>query len=84
MLPYASNIGAPKIELNDISKWKEERSGALNNYFNEKYDELKESYLSLMKEYESNKLIYNAKLDFIFLQISLSQLFLQASKPEPV
>tara|TARA_B100000941_G_scaffold275161_1_gene236831 strand:+ start:157 stop:537 length:381 start_codon:yes stop_codon:yes gene_type:complete len=65
MLPYASNIGAPKIELNDISKWKEERSGALNNYFNEKYDELRESYLSLMKEYESNKLIYNAKFEFV-------------------
>ena len=65
MLPYASNIGAPKIELDDISKWKEERSVALNNYFKEKYDELKDSYLSLMKEYESNKLIYNAKFEFV-------------------
>ena len=64
LLPYASNIGAPKIEPNNINKWKDEKSINLNHYFDEKYEEIKENYLDLIKEYELNKLIYNSKFEF--------------------
>ena len=65
LLPYASNVGAPKIEPNNLNKWKKYKSENLNKYFNEKYEEVKDSYLKLIKEYELNKLIYNAKFEFI-------------------
>ena len=88
LLPYASNVGAPKIEPHNINKWKKYKSENLNKYFNEKYEEVKDSYLKLIKEYELNKLIYNAKFEFIpiigkiyYLYEGKSQNFLSLINP---
>ncbi|MAJ45437.1 MAG: GTP-binding protein [Candidatus Marinimicrobia bacterium] len=80
ILPYASNIGAPKIEPNNLNRWKENKSENLNKYFNERYEEVKDNYLKLIKEYELNKLVYNAKFEFI--PIIGKIYYLYESKPQ--
>ncbi len=63
-LPYASDIGAPKIELNDISHWKNNTITKVNHQLDARFNELKKEYHKLMEQYEFNKLIYEAKFNY--------------------
>lgn len=63
-LPYASNVSAPKIELSDISHWKNNTVNKVNHQLGAKFEELKKEYENLIQQYEYNKLIYEAKFSF--------------------
>jgi hypothetical protein len=64
LLPYASNVGAPVIQLEDVVSWKSRGIEKVNKEFANKFDELKSQYLDLMQEYEWNETVYNAKFSF--------------------
>ncbi|WP_010521814.1 DUF2452 domain-containing protein [Aquimarina agarivorans] len=62
--PYATNIGAPKIEVNDITQWKNNTVSKVNHQLSAKFKEIQDEYEKLMQQYEYNKLIYEAKFSF--------------------
>lgn len=64
LLPYATNVGAPVIKMDDVVTWKSRGISNVNKEFENKFNELKIQYLELMKEYEWNELVYNAKFSF--------------------
>ncbi len=64
LLPYASNIGAPAIKVEDISAWKAVNAVKVNHQLQTKFNELKEEYKKLVEEYKGNELVYNAKFSF--------------------
>ena len=63
-LPYATTVGAPIIKIDDIVSWKSRGITSVNKEFENKFNELKFQYESLMEEYQWNELIYNAKYAF--------------------
>lgn len=63
-LPYATTVGAPLIKIDDIVSWKSRGITSVNKEFENKFNELKSQYESLMEEYQWNELIYNAKYAF--------------------
>ena len=64
ILPYASNVGAPVIRVNDVASWKVSGINRVNKDLASKFQDLKEEYNKLMKEFEWNELVYNAKFSF--------------------
>lgn len=64
LLPYATNVGAPAIKMNDIVSWKSRGITNVNKEFEQRFKELKGEYLKLMEEYQWNELIYEAKFSF--------------------
>lgn len=62
--PYATNVGAPRIETQDTITWKNVNIDKVNKQVKAKYDELKAEYDALMEKFEYNNLIYNAKFNF--------------------
>ena len=62
--PYATNVGAPAITTTDTLAWKNRSINKVNQKVKTKYLEIKEQYESLMKEFEYNQLIFNAKFSF--------------------
>lgn len=65
ILPYASNVGAPAIKLEDTASWKNQQVVKVNHQIRTKFDELKEEYNKLVDEYNWNQLIYKSKYSFI-------------------
>ena len=61
---YATNVGAPAITTTDTVAWKNRSINKLNHKVQTRYQEIKEQYEQLMKEFEYNKLIYDAKFTF--------------------
>jgi len=64
LLPYATSVGAPVIKVDDIVSWKSRGVSNVNKQFENKFNELKIQYENLMKEYEWNELVYNARFSF--------------------
>lgn len=64
LLPYATTVGAPVIETNDVVAWKTRGIQQVNKELGEKFNQLKEDYKRLMEEYELNDLVYNSKFSF--------------------
>ncbi|WP_395062617.1 DUF2452 domain-containing protein [Flavobacterium sp.] len=64
LLPYSTNVGAPVIKVDDIVSWKSRGVSNVNKQFENKFNELKIEYENLMKEYEWNELVYNARFSF--------------------
>ena len=64
LLPYSTNVGAPVIKMDDVVSWKSRGISNVNKEFENKFNEIKIQYLNLMKEYEWNELVYNAKFSF--------------------
>ena len=62
--PYATNLGAPVITTTDTAAWKNTNIHKVNKHVKARYDELKSQYDALIKEFEYNNLIYNAKFNF--------------------
>jgi flavin reductase (DIM6/NTAB) family NADH-FMN oxidoreductase RutF len=64
MLPYGTNIGAPKITSSNVSRWKNTGINSFNHFLNSKVDNLKNDYDKLIKEYNLNELLYSASYQF--------------------
>ena len=64
LLPYASNVGAPAIIVDDIKHWKQPRVANVNKQFLSKFEELKQEYQKLIDEYKWNDLVYKSKFSF--------------------
>jgi hypothetical protein len=64
ILPYATNVGAPVIRMDDVVSWKSRGISTVNKEFENKFNELRTQYQNLMEEYEWNELVYNSKFSF--------------------
>jgi hypothetical protein len=64
LLPFATNVGAPVIKIDDVVAWKSRGIHNVNKEFESKFNELKTAYQSLIEEYQWNELVYNAKFSF--------------------
>ena len=64
LTPYATNLGAPAIIPEDITSWKNANIHKVNHQFKSQFDDLKAEYDLMMKQFEYNNLIYNAKFSF--------------------
>lgn len=65
ILPYASNVGAPTIKMDDIGGWKNQQVVKVNHQIKTRFEELKEEYNKLVDEFNWNQLIYNSKYSFL-------------------
>ncbi len=63
-LAFGTNITAPKIELTDISNWKNNTVSKVNHLLSARFENLQEEYKKLQEQYEYNQLIYEAKFNF--------------------
>jgi hypothetical protein len=50
--------------MDDVVGWKSRGISNVNKEFENKFNELKMQYQDLMKEYEWNELVYNARFSF--------------------
>jgi hypothetical protein len=64
LLPYSTNVGAPAIKMDDVISWKSRGISNVNKEFENKFNELKLQYESLMQEFEWNELVYAARFSF--------------------
>lgn len=64
LLPYSTSVGAPIIKVDDVVSWKSRGISNVNKQFENKFNELKQQYENLMKEYEWNELVYSSKFSF--------------------
>jgi hypothetical protein len=64
ILPYATNVGAPVIRVDDVVSWKSRGIDNVNKELGNKFNELRMQYQKLMEEYEWNELVYSAKFSF--------------------
>ena len=62
--PYATNVGAPAIQVTDNSTWKNRNILKANKQIQAKYLELKAEYEKMMTELEYNTLVYNSRYNF--------------------
>ncbi len=62
--PYATSVGAPVITTQDTIAWKNTNIHKVNKQVKAKYDEFKAEYDALMKQFEYNNLVYNARFNF--------------------
>jgi hypothetical protein len=64
VLPYATTVGAPVIQVADVVSWKSRGIENVNKELVNKFNELQQQYQKLMEEYEWNELVYSAKFSF--------------------
>jgi hypothetical protein len=64
LLSYATNVGAPVIKADDVAGWKNTGINKVNREFESKFNELKIQYQNLIKEFQWNELVYNARFSF--------------------
>jgi len=64
LLPYATNVGAPIIQTDDVDLWKQRGVNKVNKQLETKFNELKEEYQKLVDEFKWNDLVYKAKFSF--------------------
>lgn len=63
-LPYATNVGAPVIRVEDLVSWKTTGINRVNKELETKFNELKTQYQNLIEEFQWNELVYNSKFSF--------------------
>ncbi len=64
ILPYATNVGAPLIKIDDLVSWKSRGISNVNKEFENKFNELKIQYQNLIEEFEWNELVYSSRFSF--------------------
>ena len=64
LMPYATNVGAPAIKVEDTISWKLANATKVNHQLQTRFNELKEEYKKLVDEYKWNELVYNARFNF--------------------
>ena len=62
--PYATNVGAPAIKVGNTALWKNQHIQKANHLFEAKHNELKLSFENMMRQFEYNNMVYNAKFNF--------------------
>ena len=62
--PYATSLGAPQIIPSDTLAWKNRSISKINQKVQTRFLELKAEYDKMLKEFEHNKLIYDASFNF--------------------
>ena len=90
LMPYGDSVAAPKIEVEDIALWKNEKVSKTNDYFKSRFDEIKTEYLQLIEEFKWNDLVYKAEIRFTptkgnnyhLYQRKDEELFLSIIEPE--
>lgn len=61
---YSTNVGAPAIQHNDLSNWKNVGSNKVNHHLQTKFNSVKKQYEEILELYEWNQKIYACKFDF--------------------
>ena len=64
LLPYATNVGAPAIVIEDVFSWKQRGINKVNHQLKAKFEELKEEYQNMIAELQWNDLVYSSKFNF--------------------
>lgn len=67
-LSYPTNVGAPVIKVDDVKGWRAREVTNVNHQFETKYNELKEEFQKLLKDYDLNQYIYS-KVEYSFIPI---------------
>lgn len=63
-LPYASNVGSPVINPDNISFWKQNSIIKVNHHLKTKFNEIIKEYQRLIDEFKWNELVYSSKFNF--------------------
>lgn len=82
ILPYGTNIGAPSISPSGVSSWKASSITGFNHTFNNKIESLKDEYEKLIEQYNTNDMLYKAKMNFEPLIGQTYHLYLDDKKGE--
>ncbi len=61
---YPTSVSAPKIEVDDLSLFKQRAALKTNHKFNKRADEIREQIESLVREFEDNELVWNSNIGF--------------------
>ena len=61
---YPTEIGSINFKVDDIELFKINKTSKLKNFYNQKFEEIKKEYHSLMKDIEVNERLYNCKYSF--------------------
>ncbi len=66
IVPYGDNRGAPAFGSNEksISKWKNNKQKSSKDYFQEKYNEIKQEYEKLKNRYDNNETVNKSEMGF--------------------
>ena len=62
--PYSTNVAAPTIQIENTALWKSQHVQKVNHLFEAKHEKLKSSFESMMRQFEYNNMVYNAKFNF--------------------
>lgn len=62
--PYATNVGAPVIKLENIGPWKNKGIHAVNAKISAEFEEIRKKYHALQQRFEYNNIIYAAAFSF--------------------
>ena len=90
-LPYGTNIGAPSISSPNLSQWKTRNITSFNHVLHKKVEDLQSHYKNIVKEYETNEIIYNSKFEFepivgktyhLYLKDNVDEYFLSLIPPQ--
>ncbi|MFT7034514.1 MAG: flavin reductase (DIM6/NTAB) family NADH-FMN oxidoreductase RutF [Cyclobacteriaceae bacterium] len=82
ILPYGTNIGAPSISPSGVSSWKASSITGFNHTFNNKIESLKDEYEKLIEQYNTNDMLYSAKMNFEPIIGQTYHLYLDEKKDE--
>lgn len=82
LLPYGTNIGAPKITGTGVTAWKNASISNFNHSFSNKIDSLKKTYQQLIEEYHLNEMLYQAKISFEPIVGQVYYLYLDKNRDE--
>ncbi|MGB2273357.1 MAG: DUF2452 domain-containing protein [Flavicella sp.] len=64
LLPFATNVGAPKIEATNLASWKSANANNFNHLFKEKLESVKKEYEALVTAFNTNEMLYNTAMNF--------------------
>ena len=62
--PYATNVGAPAIQVEDVTAWKKRNIHKANKQLKTKYLEIKAQSDAMLEELEYNNLVDSARFNF--------------------
>lgn len=61
---YPTEIGSLNFKVDDISLFKKNKTSKLKNYYEQKFEELRQQYINLMNDIDINERLYNCKYSF--------------------
>jgi len=64
IMPYGDSVAAPSIHPTDLTAYKQEKIIKANQYFEARFDEIKEEYKKLLEAYKWNELVFNSNFRF--------------------